>query len=147
LDDFTIITPAEVRQMVGQIRKILFLYLPLVAGVSLFVGGLVAAILMLVSVSERTAEIGLKRAVGAGTADIRLQFLIETTATTLAGGALGIALGYAGARMAATHLHLGGVGVWDAILLGITVSTLVGLLAGMIPAMRAARLRPADALR
>jgi putative ABC transport system permease protein len=146
-DDFSIITPDEVRRMVGQVRKVLFLYLPLVAGVSLLVGGLVSAILMLVSVSARTAEIGLRRAVGAGTGDIRLQFLIETTATTLGGGALGIALGYAGARLAATHMHLGKVDVWAAIVLGIVASTLVGLAAGLIPAVRAARLQPVDALR
>jgi putative ABC transport system permease protein len=146
-DDFSIITPDEVRRMVSLVRKVLFLYLPLVAGVSLLVGALVSAILMLVSVSARTGEIGLRRAVGAGTVDIRLQFLIETTATTLGGGALGIMLGYAGARLAATRMHLGEVDVWAAIALGIAASTLVGLAAGLIPAMRAARLQPVDALR
>ncbi len=146
-DDFTIHTATGVRRMVQQIQKVLFLYLPLVAGVSLLAGGLVSAALMLVSVNERTGEIGLKRALGAGTGDIRLQFLIETVATTLAGGGLGIALGYMGARLAATRLHLGGVEIWSAVLLGITASMVVGLVAGLVPAMRAARLRPADALR
>ena len=146
-DDFTIITPAEVRGMVGQIRKVLFLYLPMVAGVALVVGGLVSAILMLVSVNGRTAEIGLRRAVGAGMGDIRLQFLVESAATTIAGGALGIALGYAGARGVAIHMHLGEVELFTAVLLGIVASIVVGLLAGVIPAMRAARLHPVDALR
>jgi len=146
-DDFTIITPDQVQAMVGQIRKVLFLYLPMVAGISLLVGAMVSAILMLVSVHERTGEIGLKRALGAGAGDIGLQFLIETAATTLAGGAIGIALGYAGARAAASHMHLGKVEFLTAVLLGVTASTVVGLLAGLIPAMRAARLHPIDALR
>ncbi len=146
-DDVTIITPDDVHRMVGQIRKVLFLYLPMVAGVALLVGGLVSAILMLVSVNARTGEIGLRRAVGAGIGDIRLQFLVESAATTIAAGAIGIALGYAGARVAAIHMHLGEVDLLAAVLLGIAVSAVVGLLAGTIPAMRAARLRPVDALR
>ena len=146
-DDFSIVTPTEVQRMVGQVRKVLFLYLPMAAGISLLVGALVAAILMLVSVSERTGEIGLKRAVGAGTDDIRLQFLIETVSTTLAGGVFGIALGYAAARMAATRMHLGDIDVWTPVLVGVVTSLLVGLAAGVFPAMRAARLRPVEALR
>jgi putative ABC transport system permease protein len=146
-DDFTIITPAEVRGMVAQVQKVLFLYLPLVAGVALVVGALVSAILMLVSVNARTGEIGLRRAVGAGIGDIRLQFLVESAATTIAGGALGIALGYAAARTAASRMHLGEVELITTSLFGIAASTAVGLLAGTIPAMRAARLHPVDALR
>jgi putative ABC transport system permease protein len=146
-DDFTIITPAEVRGMVAQVQKVLFLYLPLVAGVALVGGALVSAILMLVSVNARTGEIGLRRAVGAGIGDIRLKFLVESAATTIAGGALGIALGYAAARAAASRMHLGEVELITTLLFGIAASTAVGLLAGTIPAMRAARLHPVDALR
>jgi putative ABC transport system permease protein len=146
-DDFTVHTATEVREMVGQVQKVLFLYLPLVAGVSLLVGAIVAASLMLVSVNERAGEIGLRRAVGARTEDIRLQFLIETAATTLAGGIGGILLGYIAARFGASRMHLGDVDVWNAALLGIAASTLTGLIAGLVPAMRAARMRPVDALR
>ena len=74
-DDFSILTATEVRQMVGQVQRVLFLYLPLVAAVSLVAGGIVSTSLMLASVNERTAEIGLRRAVGARAEDIRLQFL------------------------------------------------------------------------
>jgi putative ABC transport system permease protein len=146
-DDFTLHTATEVRQMVAEVQKVLFLYLPLVAGVSLLVGAIVAASLMLVSVNERAGEIGLRRAVGARTEDIRLQFLIETAATTLAGGIGGILLGYIAARFGASRMHLGDIEPWNAAGLGIAASTLTGLIAGLVPAMRAARMRPVDALR
>ncbi len=146
-DDFTVLTATEVQQMVGQVRRVLFLYLPLVAAISLVVSAIVAASLMLASVNERVGEIGLRRAVGARTADIRLQFLIETAATTLAGGLIGIVLGYIGAQMGAAQMHLGSIVSWNAILLGIAASTVTGLVAGLAPAQRAARMAPADALR
>jgi putative ABC transport system permease protein len=146
-DDFTIISSLEVQRMVGSIQRILMLYLPLVAGVALLVSGIVSATLMLVSVNERVGEIGLRRAVGARPEDIRLQFLIETAATTLGGGVAGIALGYAGAQFAASRLQLGEILSWQAVLLGIAVSAITGLLAGVWPARRAAKLNPAEALR
>lgn len=146
-DDFTILTPVDVQKEIGGIKRVLFLYLPLVAGISLLVGGIVSASLMLVSVNERIGEIGLRRAVGASPGAIRLQFLMETVATTLAGGIGGMALGYAGSQVAATQMHLENVLVWNAVFLGIAVSILVGLLAGVAPAVRAARLNPIDALR
>jgi putative ABC transport system permease protein len=146
-DDFTILTPIEVQKEIGAIKRVLFLYLPLVASISLLVGGIVAASLMLASVNERVGEIGLRRAVGARPGDIRLQFLIETAATTLTGGFAGIALGYLGARIGASKMHLENILVWNAAFLGIAASLLTGLLAGLAPALRAARLNPADALR
>jgi putative ABC transport system permease protein len=146
-DDFTILTPIDAQKEMGSIKRVLFLFLPLVAGIFLVVGGVVAASLMLGSVNERVGEIGLRRAVGARPGDIRLQFLIETAATTLAGGLVGIALGYLGARMGASKMHLENILVWNAAFLGIAASTLTGLLAGLVPALRAARLNPADALR
>jgi putative ABC transport system permease protein len=145
--DFSIVTPVEVQQMVGWSQRILDLYLPLVAGISLIVCGIVAASLMLVSVNERVGEIGLRRAVGARPEDIGLQFLVETTVTTFVGGLGGLALGYLGAHAASIHLHLGDILSWRAVLIGMTASILTGLLAGVAPARRAARLQPADALR
>ena len=146
-DDFSILTASEVRQMMASIERILLLYLPMVAAISLLAGGIVSASLMFASVNERGGEIGLRRAVGARTEDIRLQFLVETAATTVAGGAGGIVLGYVLAQMGATKLHLDGVAPWSAALLGITASVLVGLAAGLLPARRAARMSPVDALR
>jgi len=146
-DDFSILTATEVRQMVGQVQRVLFLYLPLVAAVSLVAGGIVSTSLMLASVNERTAEIGLRRAVGARAEDIRLQFLFEAAATTVAGGIAGIALGYAGARLGASRMHLGDITPWTAALIGLSASTVVGVAAGLLPALRAARLHPTEALR
>ncbi len=146
-DDFSILTASQVRQMMAAVERVLSVYLPLVAAISLLVGGIVAASLMVASVHERAGEIGLRRAVGARSEDIRLQFLIETAATTLAGGAGGIVLGYVLAQMSASRLHLDGVAPWSAALLGIAASIVVGLAAGLFPAQRAARMSPIDALR
>jgi putative ABC transport system permease protein len=146
-DDFSILTASEVRRMMAAIERVLLLYLPMVAAISLLVGAIVSASLMFASVNERAAEIGLRRAVGARTEDIRLQFLVETAATTVAGGAGGIVLGYGLAQMGANRLHLDGVEPWNAALLGIAASILVGLAAGLLPARRAARMSPVDALR
>jgi putative ABC transport system permease protein len=146
-DDFSILTATQVRQMVTEVRRVMFLYLPLVAAVALVVGGIVSASLMLASVNERVAEIGLRRAVGARSEDIRLQFLLETAATTLAGGIGGIVLGYFGAQLGASRMHLGHITPWTAALIGVIASTVVGFAAGLLPALRAARLSPAEALR
>lgn len=146
-DDFTIMTAVEVQQMVATIQRVLYLYLPLAAGVAILVAGIVTATLMLASVNQRVGEIGLRRAVGARPEDIRLQFLVETAITTLSGGILGVAVGLFGATGASAHMRLGAIFSWKAILLGLLVSGVTGLLAGVMPARRAARLPPADALR
>ena len=146
-NDFSIITATEIRRMVGEVQRVLFFYLPLVAAIALVVGGVVSASLMLVSINERVAEIGLRKAVGARSQDIRLQFLLETTITMLAGGLGGLALGYVVAHIGASRMHLDGVNPWTAALLGVLASSLVGVLAGILPALRAARLHPAKALR
>lgn len=146
-DDFTVVTSLAVQRMVARTERILFLYLPLVAGVSLLAGGAVAASLMLASVSERVGEIGLRRAVGARPADIRLQFLVETAVTTLGGGLLGGALGTGVAMLAADRLGLRDAFSVGAIAAGLALSIAVGLLAGVLPARRAAALQPSEALR
>lgn len=146
-NDFSIITATEIRRMVGQVQRVLVFYLPLVAAIALIVGGVVSASLMLVSINERVAEIGLRRAIGARRQDIRLQFLLETTITMLAGGLGGVALGYVVAQIGASRMHLDGANPWTAALLGVLASSLVGVLAGILPALRAARLHPAEALR
>jgi putative ABC transport system permease protein len=146
-DDFTIMTTVEVRRMLDGIQRALNLYLPLVAGIALLVGAVVAASLMVAAVHERRGEIGIRRAVGARPADISLQFLLETALIVAIGGVCGVGLGFAGAHVAATHLQLGTGFSWRALLVGLTLSAVTGLLSGVLPARRAAALQPIDTLR
>jgi putative ABC transport system permease protein len=103
--------------------------------------------LMLASVNARVSEIGLRRAVGARPEDIRLQVLVETVVTMLAGGMGGVAIGYVGAQVAANRMNMGPAFSWPATLLGLAVALAAGLIAGLLPARRAARMDPALALR
>ncbi len=146
-DDFRIMTTVGVRRNVAMMERVLFLYVPLAAGVTLLVGAIVSAALMLSSVNSRVAEIGVRRAVGAQPGDIARQFLTETVVTTLGGGLAGILVGYVGAYLLAARLQLGDVFSWRAVLLGLAASAITGFLAGVVPARRAAALLPVDALR
>jgi putative ABC transport system permease protein len=146
-DDFRVLSAVAVQRTVETIRRILLLYVPLGAAVVLLVAAVVSAALMLASVNERVAEIGLRRAVGARPDDIRLQFLVESAVTTLGGGVGGVLLGYLAARWVAERVQLGDAFSWGAVLLGLAASVLTGLLAGVLPARRAAKLQPVDALR
>src|SRR5262245_5751069 len=146
-DDFRIVTPTEVRKMTTWVRRVLLIFVPMLAGVILLVAGVVAAALMLSSVNERIPEIGLRRAIGARPEDIRLQFATEAAATILAGGLGGLVLGYAGAHAVAARMQLGDSFSWEAVVIGMVASVLTGALAGILPARRAAQLHPVEALR
>lgn len=146
-NDFGLMTAVEVQRMVAKTRRVLFLFVPLVAVVILLAAGVVAASLMLASVNERMGEIGLRRAVGARPVDVGRQFLLETAVTTLGGGLGGVLIGSWVARLVADRFVLGEVFSWPAVLLGLAAAVVTGLLAGVVPARRAARLAPADALR
>ncbi len=145
--DFTLLSSSFVQKNVAKVQRVLFLYLPLVAAISLLAGAAVQATLMLSSVSERVAEIGLRRAVGARPGDIRLQFLLETAIVAVGGGLVGAAAGSSLAVFLAGRVHLGAGFSPVAVGLGLAVSAGTGLLAGVLPARRAARLDPAAALR
>jgi putative ABC transport system permease protein len=146
-DDFTLITSVEVERMMGTIQRVLLVYLPLAGGIVLLVGGVVAATLMLASVSARVAEIGLRRAVGARPQDIARQFLLETILIIVAGGAVGVLFGYSSAYAVAARMKLDIGFSWSAVLVSLAAATATGLVAGVAPARRAARLHPVDALR
>jgi putative ABC transport system permease protein len=146
-DDFRVIEPTQVKAMASKIIGTFNLFLALIAGLSLIVGGIVVANLMLISVNERTSEIGLRKAVGARSKDILLQFLMETTSITFIGGILGIVLGLSGAQILALTINLPVAVSWEVLVLGIVFSSIVGIAAGVFPARRAAILEPVETLR
>jgi putative ABC transport system permease protein len=146
-DDFVIITPEAVQKMVAQANRVFNLFLPLIALISLIVGGVVAANLMLLSVSERKSEIGLRKAVGARSRDILWQFLMETAAITITGGIIGIILGLVAVHALAGMMGIPGIISWPAIGLALVFSLFVGLAAGVFPARRASALEPVEILR
>jgi putative ABC transport system permease protein len=146
-DDFSITTPTEVTKFAEKVAGTFNIFLALVAGIALIAGGVVVANIMLISVNERKKEIGLRRAVGARSKDIMLQFLFEATAVTLAGGLFGIVLGGIGAKILGFMTGMPVSVSWEGIALGIVSSSLVGIIAGIQPAKHASKLLPVDALR
>jgi putative ABC transport system permease protein len=146
-DDFTINTQKDALETVGKITGALTLMLAAIAGISLFVGGIGVMNIMLVSVTERTQEIGLRKAIGAREQDILIQFMIEAVILSAAGGVLGTLIGVGGSLLigAVTPLQAGVSPV--AIVLAVGVSGSIGLFFGVVPARRAAKLDPIVALR
>jgi putative ABC transport system permease protein len=146
-DDFHLMTSTEIHAMESKIERVLLLYVPLVGAVALLVGGIVAAVLMLASVTERVPEIGLRCAVGAAPSDIRRQFVLETVSTIVLGGLAGIVLGLIAVNLATRRMPIDAPFSWSAVLIGLASAAVTGLAAGVVPARRAARLNPVDALR
>jgi putative ABC transport system permease protein len=146
-DDFTIRSQKDALQTVGQITGALTIMLAGIAGISLFVGGIGIMNIMLVSVTERTQEIGLRKAIGATQQDILSQFMIEAVILSAAGGIIGTAIGVSAIVLvsAFTPLQAGISPV--AITLAVGVSGGIGLFFGVVPARRAAKLDPIVALR
>lgn len=147
-NDFTVLTQKDVGDVLQSLTAILTVFLGLIAAVSLLVGGIGIMNIMLVSVTERTREIGIRKAVGAKRRDILVQFLIEAVVLSLLGGLIGITLGVSGTvgisrTVSELTLHLSA----STILLSAGFSTGVGLFFGIYPAVRASRLNPIDALR
>ena len=152
-DDFFVETQADLAARLGTITDVLTLFLASIAAISLLVGGVGIMNIMLVSVTERTREIGLRKAIGATNRDIMRQFLLEAVILTLAGGVVGVALGALLSFAASTALsRLAGL-PWSftfplpAALAGLLVSSLVGLVFGLYPARQASLKSPMEALR
>ena len=146
-DDFTVINQADLIQVFGEFTAVFTTVLGAIAGISLLVGGIGIMNIMLVSVTERTREIGIRKAVGAKRRDILFQFLIEAVVLSLFGGFVGIGLGYVASTLLANLADLNTVVTVGAVLLATSFSVAVGLFFGIYPATRAARLNPIDALR
>jgi putative ABC transport system permease protein len=151
-DDFTILTQQNFLDTAKTITNVLTIFLGGIAAISLLVGGIGIMNIMLVSVTERTREIGLRKALGARRLDILIQFLTESAVLSLLGGVVGIILGWAisfavGRIAAANNTPINpSIGI-DTILLATLFSTAVGLFFGLYPANRAAGLEPVEALR
>ncbi|CAB4547147.1 MAG: FtsX-like permease family protein [Actinobacteria bacterium] len=146
-DKFSAVTQTQILGTIGQILGLLTLVLAAIAAISLLVGGVGVSNIMLVSVRERTREIGLRKALGARQRDILVQFLIEAVLLTSIGGLIGIALGVSASLAASALSPLPAQISWWSPLLAFGVSAGVGIFFGVAPARRAGRLDPVVALR
>ena len=145
--EYQVLTQEDILGVVGRILSVLTLVLASIAGISLLVGGVGVMNIMLVSVSERTREIGLRKAVGARTRDVLRQFLLEAVALTVSGGLVGILLGIAGALLVARLSPIPAAITGWSVALAFGVSVAVGVFFGVYPARKAARMQPIAALR
>ncbi|MDQ7814838.1 MAG: ABC transporter permease [Patescibacteria group bacterium] len=151
-DDFFVMTAEDAVKMVEQITSVLQILLTAIAAISLVVGGIGIMNIMFVSVTERIAEIGLRKSIGAKYKDILRQFLMEAVILTMAGGAIGFLTGSFLAWLAIqiiNHYQPGWTYLisWNGALLGFSVSTIIGVVFGYLPARKAAKLHPIEALR
>jgi putative ABC transport system permease protein len=146
-DDFSVRIAEQMLGILTGSSQTLTLFLSIVAALSLLVGGFIVMNIMLISVSERTKEIGLRRAVGARRRDILLQFVLEAGAVTAAGGLVGVLLGAGGALLASRLLGWPAAISWPAIVSAVLFAGMVGLVFGVQPARKAAALHPVEALR
>ncbi|MDD5701975.1 MAG: ABC transporter permease [Dehalococcoidales bacterium] len=149
-DDFSIITQDQVVDIINQVTGVFSIFLGAIASISLVVGGIGIMNIMLVSVTERTREVGIRKAVGAKRRDILVQFLLEAGVLSLIGGAFGVLGGWA-VSFLVSQIPISGMTIQslvtpDIVALALGVSLVIGLTSGIYPAMRAARLNPIDAL-
>jgi putative ABC transport system permease protein len=146
-DDFMVHTQTELSEMATSTSRIMTLLLGAVAGVSLVVGGIGVMNIMLVSVTERTREIGVRMAIGARGSDILRQFLVESVALCVAGGVIGILLGLGGAWLVSFKLGWNTVVSIHSVLVAFAFSAAIGIFFGFYPARKASQLDPIEALR
>jgi putative ABC transport system permease protein len=146
-NDFTVRNQAELTQAATQTSKILTILLASVAGVSLIVGGIGIMNIMLVSVTERTREIGIRLSVGARTSDVLIQFLTEAIVLSLAGGMIGVLLSLAVVFILNNYTGMMAIISPEIIFIAVTFSGVIGIFFGFYPARKAANLNPIDALR
>ncbi len=146
-DNFDILTPDSIRGFLGSILSVIAAVVVPVTMISLVVGGIVIMNIMLVSVTERTREIGIRKAIGAKSSDVLLQFLLEAVVLSATGGVIGLALGYVATIFIGQVFEFTLKLTWPYVVLSLFVSTAVGVASGWYPARRAAKLDPIEALR
>ena len=146
-DAYMVIALADMLDMVNDVMGTMVVVIACIAGISLLVGGIGIMNIMLVSVTERTREIGIRKALGAKRRDIRLQFVIEAMTTSLLGGVFGILFGVTGAQVIGPILDIKAVPSVSAIVFAVGISVGIGVMFGYLPANKAAKLNPIDALR
>jgi putative ABC transport system permease protein len=146
-DDFFVRTQSEVAALMNQTQSVMTLLLGGIASVSLLVGGIGIMNIMLVSVTERTREIGVRMAVGATERDVQRQFLVEAVTLSMMGGAIGIFFGLVGSALISNFLSWPTLVSIKAIVTAAIFSAAVGIFFGYYPARKAARLDPIEALR
>ena len=146
-NDFTVRTQSDISNIFGTISKVMTILLASIAGISLLVGGIGIMNIMLVSVTERTREIGIRMAIGAKGRDVLIQFMIESIVISFIGGLIGIALGITISELVAKFGGWPVVITVSSVLLSFLFSAVIGLFFGWYPARKAAALNPIDALR
>lgn len=145
--DFTVLNQSDAIETMSEVTQIFTLLLGGIAGISLLVGGIGVMNIMLVSVTERTREIGIRKAIGAKEKDILLQFLTESTFLSVAGGFLGILISFAVTIVVRSNFDIDASVTTNSILLAFLFSASVGIFFGALPAYKAGKLKPIDALR
>ncbi|MDB4906409.1 MAG: MacB-like periplasmic core domain protein [Gemmatimonadetes bacterium] len=146
-DSFDMMTQDQILDTFNKITGVFFLVMIVLSGVALLVGGIGVMAIMMISVTERTKEIGIRKAIGATQRDIQTQFLVEAATLTGMGGAIGIAIGLILGKLVTMLMSIDASPPLDLTLLAVFVSVSIGLVFGFLPARRAARLDPIDALR
>jgi putative ABC transport system permease protein len=146
-DSYRVFNQSDILSTLNNVTDTLTVALGGIAGISLLVGGIGIMNIMLVSVTERTREIGIRKAIGAKKRDILTQFLIESMALSGLGGILGIGIGIGAAQGASSMLKMQAAFSWNIILIAFVFSVLIGVIFGMFPANKAAKLKPIEALR
>jgi putative ABC transport system permease protein len=146
-DKFDIMNSQDILDTVTNVTGSITLFLVIISGISLLVGGIGIMNIMLVSVTERTREIGLRKAIGAKTTDILSQFMIEASVLSLTGGLIGIILGILSSFIVSKVSSWSTTISWASIIYALGISVAVGLFFGIYPARRASQLNPITALR